>query len=244
MPLVTQALELQNCFRSETPNSGLFFADVVEESKWRWRCTHNHSPTSPHIELEVSVWDATGSDYERQAGNEGNCGEQAFAVEFRRIGGDAFVWNNLRAALRKGVAELDSGSHCPSSGLSARPAFRMTQPHALQMGADAPEPMDIASSMFEPLFSMMFQTQNKRMQLEALRACDMLLNADKSTVPTLTQAFNDKAELLSLFNTVMGEADASRPSESQKLVLSIAQKIAASCPVARDSMANSGLNLI
>jgi hypothetical protein len=214
VPFLNQTLEAHNCVRCQTASGGFF--SMADESKWSWRFSHV-SPLCAQVDLQVSVWDVTGSDYERTSAK----GTTAFAVEFSRVGGDGFVWNALRADLMKDLEGSPCGFIRPQEDVATkRPTFQMKP--ALQMGADAPEPMEQADeSMFQPLLAMLFQ-QSARMQLEALRACYMLVNSSDTNLQVFATLFTQKARLFNTFEKLM----ASGTPEAQRLVVAILFKTA------------------
>lgn len=211
VPSLNRTLEAHGCVRGETTPCSFF--PFANESTWSWRFYHV-SPLCAQVDLQVSVWDVAGSEYERASAK----GTTAFAVEFSRVGGDGFVWNTLRANLMKDLEGGACGFLRPQDVASKRPTFQMKP--ALQMGADAPEPMDQTDeSMFQPLLAMLFQ-QSARMQLEALRACHMLVNSSDTNLQVFASIFSKKAQLYNTLERLM----ASGPPEAQRLVVSILLK--------------------
>jgi hypothetical protein len=213
MPSLNQTLEAHKCVRCESTSGG-FFANLVDELKWSWRFTHV-SHQCAKIEFQVSVWDVAGSDYEQGIPR----GTTAFAVEFSRVSGDGFVWNALRTNL---IKELEGGGcdflcPCPAP---KRPAFQFKPTPTMEMGADAPEPMDQADeSMFQPLLAMLFQ-QSPRMQLEALRACNTLVTNNETNIQVFAYIFCKNAQLCNTLKGLMSSGS----REAQRLVASILLK--------------------
>jgi len=229
LPILKRTLESHRCIRYATNTNDLFFGRFAKESEWQWRCTHL-SQTCSQIELEVSVWNTSPSmECKPHLYSDSPSG---FAIEFQKMGGDTFSWNRLLSDLKRDLVQLDGAFSCPQSEkVHERPALYSGQ--TLTIAASASPDTDEAGSVFDPLLGMLVQTKNKRLQLEGLRACNLLLREDQENLPKLVSIFNENTKLFKAFGEVL-RGDSFMLPESQRIVLCILQMITADSPVARE----------
>jgi len=231
LPLLERVLQ-SLCIRSAPSTTEPFFGQFAKESGWRWRYTH-FSQACSQIELEVSVWNTAPSiDCKPHLYS-----ESPFAVEFQKMGGDTFCWNGLLSDLKRKLLQLDETFSYPRAAGNERPCSGLTWTGSASASPSSPKKgaVDEAGSVFDPLLGMLVQTENKRLQLEGLRACNLLVREDRGNLPKLINIFNEKTELFTALGDVL-RGDSFTLPESQRIVLCILQMIAADSQVARENI--------